>query len=260
VTRWVGFAALTLLLLVVLLLSTRASARLLDELATPHHEYETGNVPDGTDHLDVVGTSSPSTVRTSPRSTPQISESALYANVALSQGLFAAVLLAGIVLAGVPWAALGTGAGTPPIEIELITGLGVGIAIATVNVLVGRIASAFDADPSSTLRELLTPESPRGWVVLLFGVLPIVAGFEELLFRGILIGAFAVGFEISPWVLAVLSSVAFAAGHGAQGWIGIAVTGVLGLVLAAVFIQTGSLLVVIIAHYIINMVEFVVEG
>ena len=61
-------------------------------------------------------------------------------------------------------------------------------------------------------------------------------------------------------VLAVASSVAFAAGHGAQGRLGIAATGVLGFVLAAVFVATESLLVVVVAHYIINAVEFGLGG
>jgi len=99
-----------------------------------------------------------------------------------------------------------------------------------------------------------------GWVVLLVVVLPLIAGFEELLFRAAMIGAFSAGFGVSPWLLAVLSSVAFAAGHGAQGRLGILATGVLGFALAAVFVVTESLLVVVVAHYVINAVEFGLEG
>ena len=69
-------------------------------------------------------------------------------------------------------------------------------------------------------------------------------------------GAFAVGCGVSPWLLAVLSSVAFALGHGAQGPVGVAVTGLLGFVLAAAFVLTGSLLVVVLAHYLVNAIEF----
>jgi membrane protease YdiL (CAAX protease family) len=86
--------------------------------------------------------------------------------------------------------------------------------------------------------------------------LPTVAVFEEFLFRATLVGAFAAGFGVSPWLLAVLSSLAFAVGHGAQGPAGIVVTGVLGLVLAAAFVLTGSLVVVAVAHYLVNAVEF----
>ena len=122
-------------------------------------------------------------------------------------------------------------------------------------------AEALEADPSERLRELLAPETLRGWVLLLVVVLPAIAGFEELLFRAALVGGFAAGFGVSPWLLAVPSSVAFAAGHGAQGRLGVLVTGLLGFALAAAFVLTDSLLVVVVAHYAVNAVEFVaVEG
>jgi len=64
---------------------------------------------------------------------------------------------------------------------------------------------------------------------------------------------------VSPWVMAVVASGAFALGHGAQGRLGMVVTGALGLVLAAAFVVTGSLLTVIVAHYLVNALEFVVH-
>jgi len=181
---------------------------------------------------------------------------ALLANVGASHALFAVVLLLGIRLAGVPTGALGVGVGVTGGD-AVGVGIAVGVAIAAVNTLLSRVP---DGDPSAALRELLTPDSPAGWVVLLGVVLPLVAGFEELLFRAVLIGAFSTGFGLSPWLLAVASSVAFAAGHGAQGRLGIVATGALGFVLAAVFVATGSLLVVVVAHYIVNAVEFGLEG
>ncbi len=254
-TRWVAFAALTLLVLAVLLFSARASARVVDELAATDSHNRTGmdRLPDGADHLDAIDVPSPST--------PQVSNRALLANVALSHGLFAAVLLVGIVLANVPLSSLGIGDGGLSGGAAVGVGVATGLALAAVNTATGAIADAFDADPSGPLRELLAPDSCVGWIALLVVVLPIIAGFEELLFRAVLIGAFSVGFDLSPWLLAVVSSVAFAAGHGAQGWLGIVATGVLGFVLAAIFVLTGSLLVVAVAHYVVNAVEFVVmEG
>ncbi|PSQ23595.1 CPBP family intramembrane metalloprotease domain-containing protein, partial [Halobacteriales archaeon QS_9_67_15] len=72
-------------------------------------------------------------------------------------------------------------------------------------------------------------------------------------------GAPGAAFGVSPWALAVVSSVAFALGHGAQGRVGVAVTGALGLALAAGFILTDSLLVVVVAHYLVNALEFLVH-
>jgi membrane protease YdiL (CAAX protease family) len=109
------------------------------------------------------------------------------------------------------------------------------------------------------LRGLLAPDSVGEWAVLLGLVLPIIAFFEEFLFRAALIGAVSTGYGVSPWLLAAASSALFALGHGAQGRTGIVVTGALGLVLAGAFVLTGSLLAVIVAHYVVNALEFVVH-
>ncbi|ELY36973.1 abortive infection protein [Halalkalicoccus jeotgali B3] len=109
------------------------------------------------------------------------------------------------------------------------------------------------------LRELLAPGSAGGWVVLLGVVLPVIAVFEEFLFRGVLIGVVWAGYGVSPWLLAVPSSVLFAAGHSAQGITGVLVTGLLGLALAVAFVLTESLLAVVLAHYLVNALEFVIH-
>lgn len=181
----------------------------------------------------------------------------LLANVGFSHGLFLVVLAGGALYADVPADALGVSLSTR----ELLVGVGFGLALAVANTLAGAAAHALGHTPSEELRELLAPDSATGWVLLLGAVLPLVALFEEFLFRAALIGAFSAGFDVSPWMLAVLSSAAFAVGHGAQGRAGITVTGLLGFVLAAGFVLTGSLLVVVVAHYLVNAVEFVVyEG
>lgn len=246
-TRWVAFAALTVTLLGIVLFSARSSERVISELTAEP------TVPDGADHLDSVGGYGHNgTTAVGPR----LSSMALLANVGASHALFAAVLLVGVRLADVPLGALGVGGGATGME-AVGVGVAVGLVIAAVNTLLGGL---LDADPSAELRELLAPDSPVGWVVLLVVVLPLIAGFEELLFRAALIGAVSAGFELPPWLLAIASSVAFAAGHGAQGRLGIVATGVLGFVLAAVFVVTESLLVVVVAHYVVNAVEFVLEG
>ena len=182
---------------------------------------------------------------------------ALLVNVAISQGLFGAMLVAAAWLAGVPASALGVEAVTLPI---LGGGVALGVALFGANELGQRLADASGVDYAEGLREQLTPETVRGWAVLLLVVLPIIAGFEELLFRGALIGALSVGFGVSPWLLAAGSTVAFAIGHGAQGPGGVLVTGILGGVLAAAFVLTGSLLVVVVAHYLVNALEFAVHA
>lgn len=193
-----------------------------------------------------------------PAEVPALSTSVLLVNVAVSQGLFAVLVVSLAWYTEVPaWA---FGLASESLTLGAVgTGIVVGGAFYILNEAAAAIARQWGLSTPTALREALAPASTAGWAVLLGVVLPIIAGFEELLFRGALIGVAHAGFGISPWLLAVGSSVAFALGHGAQGRLGIIVTGLLGVGLAIVFIYTGSLVVVIVAHYVINALEFVVH-
>ncbi|SIR96348.1 CPBP family glutamic-type intramembrane protease [Natronorubrum thiooxidans] len=191
-----------------------------------------------------------------PRS---LSTGELLANVALSQGLFALVLLGAVIYTAVPADALGIDFSVAYLERGLVLGTAFGIVLYVANEIGAAAATRFGFDHDEQLRELLAPDSKRGWLALLVVVLPVIAVFEELLFRAALIGVLSTGFGVSPWLLAVGSSIAFALGHGMQGSVGIVVTGALGFVLAGIFILTGSFLVVVVAHYLINALEFVVH-
>jgi membrane protease YdiL (CAAX protease family) len=265
VTRWAAFAGITLVVLCLLLVLARASQPAVRPRVSGERR-RLDRLEDGAGHLDVTGATPPGNgspaAATLEESPPEPTTLALLANVAVSHGLFAVLLLSGVWLAGVPPSALGVAA--TPLSTGLVgvgVGVGLGVAISLANTMAAGLADVFDADPSRELRELLAPDSAGGWVALLGVVLPVIAGFEELLFRAALVGGFAAGFGVSPWLLAALSSVAFAAGHGAQGTLGVVVTGLLGLALAVAFVLTDSLLVVVVAHYVVNAAEFVVaEG
>jgi membrane protease YdiL (CAAX protease family) len=233
---------------------------------TPDGGVETSAVDTATDQpnggweaVDVVH----DTPSAHPYATPasddyELSTTSLLVNVALSQGLFGALLVVGAWYTEIPLSALGLGRGSlGPLMLVVGTALGVGLYV--VNEVGAAFGERIGIGNSEELREALAPDSAAGWAVLLLLVLPVIAGFEELLFRAALIGVIGTGFGISPWLLAALSSVAFALGHGAQGPGGIIVTGFLGFVLAAAFVLTGSFLVVFVAHYLVNALEFVVH-
>lgn len=209
------------------------------------------------------GTTAPDTddVATSVESGQrEFTTAALLANVALTQGLFGAIVAAGAWYFEIPLWALGvteTGVGTGLLAVGI--GFGFGLLLWLGNELSATLADAVGAAYDESLREMLAPDSAGGWVVLLGVILPVIAVVEELLFRAALIGVPAAGFGTSPWALALVSSAAFAGGHGAQGRVGVAVTGGLGLVLAGGYIFSGSLLVVVVAHYLVNAMEFVVH-
>jgi membrane protease YdiL (CAAX protease family) len=174
--------------------------------------------------------------------------------VAITQGLLLGVLVGGMFAFDVPWIAVGLGHVT--LDRTLAIGLGLGIGLWLAGEAVGRVADAAGIGYDERLRERLAPETLPGWAGLFGLALPLVALAEELLFRGAVIGATAAGFGVSPWLLAGISSVAFALGHGAQGRVGVMATGLLGAALAVAFVLTERLLVVVAAHYVVNALEF----
>lgn len=91
------------------------------------------------------------------------------------------------------------------------------------------------------------------------GLLSLGAGVgEELLFRALIpLGLAALGVPI-VWGF-LISCVIFAACHTYQGWAGVLATGVLGLVLAAAYATTYSLVTAIILHILIDLMGLVVR-
>ena len=195
-----------------------------------------------------------------PPEQAEFTTGALLANVAFTQGLFGAAIAVGAWYYDIPAAALGIAA--EPMQTGMLAvavGVAFGVVLWLANEATAAVADAVGAAYDESLREMLTPDTAGGWVLLLGVILPLIAVVEELIFRAALIGVPAAGFDISPWALAIFSSAMFAFGHGAQGRAGIVVTGGLGFVLAGGYILSGSLLVVVIAHYLVNALEFVVH-
>lgn len=84
-----------------------------------------------------------------------------------------------------------------------------------------------------------------------FFLLSVTAGVcEELLARGFLM--WFIGAWTGPWIAAVLSSALFGLGHAYQGASGVLKTGVVGLVMAFVYLATGSLVPGILLHALID--------
>ncbi len=92
-----------------------------------------------------------------------------------------------------------------------------------------------------------TPSERRQfvWVAITAGVC------EEILYRGVLMAI------LTPltglWPAVALSSVIFGLGHAYQGFSGIAKTGLIGLVMALLTVYSGSLLVAIVLHAVVDL-------
>ena len=89
----------------------------------------------------------------------------------------------------------------------------------------------------------------------LFTVVGITAGVcEEWLYRGFFLAVVSALAGGAPaWVLVLIAAVAFGLAHAYQGRSGILTTGLLGGVMAALYLQTGSLLLPVLLHAAIDL-------
>ncbi|WP_135302125.1 CPBP family intramembrane glutamic endopeptidase [Haloarcula amylovorans] len=268
--KWAAFVGLTALLLLALLALARLSQ---DAISTDGSGVSADPSRLDRSRMDALDASDPTFPRFETIEAArqrrrlertleydELSTGALLVNVALTQGLFGILVIAGGFYFQIPLSAFGvTGdplsTGLPALALGVAAGVGFWVG----NELAAALADGFGVAFDESLRELLAPDSPAGWVVLLGGVLPTIALVEELLFRAAAIGVPVAGLDAPLALMVVVSSAAFALGHGAQGRVGIVVTGVLGVGLAVLFVLTNSLLAVVVAHYLVNALELTVH-
>jgi membrane protease YdiL (CAAX protease family) len=106
---------------------------------------------------------------------------------------------------------------------------------------------------------LLMPETRREKLWAVFAVAPTAALCEEFLYRGFLMATLAGWFNSAGWGL-VAASAAFGLAHTYQGAGGVARAGVLGALLAASVLRTGSLYPAMLAHFLIDAAALVWLG
>lgn len=172
-------------------------------------------------------------------------------------------LLLGAVALGVAAGSGGVGLGRLGFAIPqnrgsaALFGLGVGVTVLVAAALLGstiaiwRLHQPIPVVGGDRVR-IMVPTRPweRAW----FLALSVAAGIcEELLFRGLLPALLAALLDgPSPWLVILLGAVAFGLAHAYQGRAGVLVTAVLGAVLGAVYLSTGSLFLVMILHALID--------
>jgi len=92
------------------------------------------------------------------------------------------------------------------------------------------------------------------WLAVVLVV--VVAIAEETIFRGYLILRFT-GIGLGRVLAVVLSSAIFAMGHGYEGTAGVATVGVMGVILALVYLWRGSLIAPMVMHFLQDFVAIV---
>ncbi|HZB18446.1 MAG TPA: CPBP family intramembrane glutamic endopeptidase [Blastococcus sp.] len=109
------------------------------------------------------------------------------------------------------------------------------------------------AEPSGAATLALLPRTAAER--RLFTLVGVTAGVcEEWLYRGFFLAVVAaLAGGLPTGVLVLVAAVAFGLAHAYQGRVGIVTTGVLGGVMAAVYLDTGSLLLPVVLHALIDL-------
>jgi membrane protease YdiL (CAAX protease family) len=110
--------------------------------------------------------------------------------------------------------------------------------------------------PAAAVPKSLTAAGPLQFVLAVALVL-VVAVAEETIFRGYLILRFT-GITGSRAAAVLLSSIVFALGHGYEGTAGVATVGLMGLMLALVYVWRQSLVAPIVMHCLQDLLGIVI--
>jgi uncharacterized protein len=106
--------------------------------------------------------------------------------------------------------------------------------------------------PGAATLALLPRTAPERRLFTLVGVTAGVC--EEWLYRGFFLAVVAaLAGGVPTGVLVLVAAVAFGLAHAYQGRVGIVTTGVLGGVMAALYLDTGSLLLPVVLHALIDL-------
>jgi membrane protease YdiL (CAAX protease family) len=105
----------------------------------------------------------------------------------------------------------------------------------------------------------IIPRNLLEWILTPFPML-LAVSLEEVLFRALAVGGFSAIFPNQwwwIWSLALVSSLLFGLVHRPQGVLGMVLTALVGFAFCAIFIISGSLLLVIACHFVINMLQLI---
>lgn len=175
-------------------------------------------------------------------------------------GSSGAILFLGAVSLFLGWRAIGLEAmglgGLPWTELLFWTGAGLAGGLALVGLSFGA-ERLLEIEESDFVRRII-PRTP--FEKVLFVGVSLTAGLgEELAYRAYAIPMLG-GLVGSEWTAAVLTSGIFGFLHAYQGQLGVTRTALMGLVLATVFLWSGSVWPAILAHAIIDLVGGLVLG
>jgi uncharacterized protein len=141
---------------------------------------------------------------------------------------------------------------TAHVGLDLAVGLIAGLLLALMLNWSGRLAVRTwgPAVASTRMLQCIMPADRLEWAGVLIALLP-AAALEELLFRSLPLGG--LGWWLSPWWLLWPLALLFGLLHWPQGAWGVAGTTLAAVCLGLLFLITGSIWVVLAAHYAMNV-------
>jgi membrane protease YdiL (CAAX protease family) len=140
---------------------------------------------------------------------------------------------------------------------DLILGVAAGGVMAAFFALAGQLAvrrwgpEVYD----DRLLRCILPASQREWPGVVLALLP-AAALEELLFRSLPLGG--LGWLVAPYWLMWPLAVFFGLLHWPQGSWGVGGTSLAAILLALLFLATGSIWPPLAAHYVMNLLQVAV--
>ena len=101
--------------------------------------------------------------------------------------------------------------------------------------------------------DFMLPQTKRERIVFIF--VAATAGIcEEIIFRGAMaVFLLNLPFDMSLTIVAIVSAIIFGAVHYYQGWKGMIATGLFGFAMFNLYTSTGSLLLPILVHFLIDL-------
>jgi len=170
-------------------------------------------------------------------------------------GLLALVLLL-LARAGQPILAIGWVRWRAGREVAL--GLVLSVAVLVLSPLLEAALRAAGLSGPHATAQAIMPRSTIGDLLLAFVLVAVVAVAEETIFRGYLILRFTRVLGGRAWAV-LLSSIAFAIGHGYEGGAAVVTVGLTGFAFALVYIWRRSLVAPVVMHFVLDFVAIVLS-
>lgn len=182
----------------------------------------------------------------------------LYKKTMLMQWTMLLLVCVAWIIGGFSWRDLVTIEGTKTLTLSgpFIAGFLTSIVIVTILMIIMMRKNAKKENSSVPFVgdiDFMMPQTKHERIIFIF-VAATASICEEIIFRGAMaVFLLNLSFDMSLTIVAIVSAIIFGTVHYYQGWKGMITTGLLGYVLFNLYTSTGSLLLPILVHFLIDL-------